>query len=136
MKTIFKSQQGFTLVELVVVIAILGVLGAIAVPFIASYLGESKDRAYDVDRERFQQAVDAFFSRPSSPNFTGKPQYPIMGMSKARGTFVRGDHDHAVDHPNSHEFHDVNHGLASPQSFDHIRIAEDIRQLGNPLGGT
>ena len=118
------------------VIAILGVLSAVAVPFIATYLGESKDRAYEVDKERFQQAVDAFFSRPSNSNFIGKPQYPIMGMSKARGTLVRDDHDHISDHPNSHEFHDENHGLASPESFDHIRIAEELRQLGNPLRGT
>ena len=136
MNTKIKTQHGFTLVELVVVIAILGVLGAVAVPFIASHLGESKDRAYEVDRERFQQAVDAFFSRPTNPNFTGKPQYPIMGMSKARGSFVRESHNHTTDHPNIHEFHDENHGLASPESFDHIRIAEDIRQIGNPLGGT
>ena len=42
------------------VTGILGVLSAVAVPLISAHLGESKDRAYEVGRERFQQAVDAF----------------------------------------------------------------------------
>lgn len=124
-----KGQRGFTLVELVVVIAILGVLSAIAVPFISSHLGESKDRAYEVDRERFQQAVDAFYSRPSNIHYLGRPQYPIIGMNRTTRTFVKDDHKHDKE---NHLKHKANHQLATGTP-DHIAV---LTPLGNPLGGT
>lgn len=39
------NKKGFTLIELIVVIGIIGVLAAIAIPFYAQY----KERAYDSD---------------------------------------------------------------------------------------
>ena len=36
MKTIHKTQQGFTLVELVIVIVILGILAVVAIPRLSS----------------------------------------------------------------------------------------------------
>ena len=125
-----KGQRGFTLVELVVVIAIIGVLSAVAVPFIASHLGESKDRAYEVDRERLQQAVAAFYSRPSNIHYLGKPQYPIMGMDKTTRTFVKESHKHDKE---KHQKHTKNHNEVDGKPHDHTVI---LTELGNPLGGT
>ena len=130
-------QRGFTLVELVVVIAILGVLSAVAVPFITRHLDESKDRAYESDQERFQQAVDAYYSSPNNENFLGNPQYPIMGMSKTAGTFLQtfqpaGSPPAAIRGP-----HNAGHIIdVSGPPHDHTVINQDVAKLGNPLRGT
>jgi len=41
-----KRKQGFTLVELIVVIAILAVLGVIAVPMLAGWVGKAKTESH------------------------------------------------------------------------------------------
>lgn len=42
MKNVTKNQQGFTLVELMVVVAIIGILSTVAVPQFKKYQGKSK----------------------------------------------------------------------------------------------
>ena len=42
-----RSQQGFTIIELVIVIAILGILGAVALPKFADLTSDAKSAAFD-----------------------------------------------------------------------------------------
>ncbi|MBI4220162.1 MAG: type II secretion system protein [Chloroflexi bacterium] len=77
-----KNQRGFTLIELVVVIAILGVLAAVAVPMINNYLSGAKERAWNAEKERIQNAVDAFYGAPDNTRFIGKRQYPLIGRDQ------------------------------------------------------
>lgn len=102
------SQQGFTLVELVVVIAILGVLAATATPMVTNFLGNSKEQAYNADQATVQSAIDAFYTSPNNPRFMGKRQYPIKGVDS--------------------------NGVLDPWSESDIE--SDIVSPGNPLKGT
>jgi prepilin-type N-terminal cleavage/methylation domain-containing protein len=87
-KKITTNQRGFTLVELVVVIAIMGVLAAVATPLLVNFLSGAKAQAYNADVEVIQTAVDAWYTDPANSRFLGKNQYPLLG----RGEFNRGNH--------------------------------------------
>ncbi len=80
LREIWGNQRGFTLVELVVVIAIMGVMAAIAVPMISNNLSRSKERAYAADSAMIQLAVDSYYTSPSNVRFLGQRQFPIKGF--------------------------------------------------------
>ncbi len=57
-----QGQKGFTLVELVVVMAILVLLAALAVPKFTSVLANARADANDTNLKMLQEAVDLYIS--------------------------------------------------------------------------
>ena len=88
-----NAQRGFTLVELVVVIAILGVLAAVAVPRINEFLRSATEHSYTADVAIIQSAVSAWYSDLHNDPFLGTRQYPIIGRNETSqdGRIIRGE---------------------------------------------
>jgi general secretion pathway protein G len=65
------AQSGFTLVEILVVITIIGLIMGLVGPRVLGYLGESKVKAAQIQIESFASALDLFYldagRYPSTP---------------------------------------------------------------------
>jgi len=65
------NSQGFTLIELMIVIAIIGILAAIAIPNFIAY----RDKAYcskaETDWQSVLAALSSYFSEPDNTSITG-----------------------------------------------------------------
>ena len=77
LRKILSSQMGITLAEMLVVVAIMGVMAGVAVPVATKHLSGTKQRSYDQDLAMIQVAVDSYFTGASNERHLGLRQFPI-----------------------------------------------------------
>jgi type IV pilus assembly protein PilA len=77
-----NNQKGFTLIELMIVIAIIGVLAAIAIPNFIAYRNKSYCNSAESDANNVAAAISDYFAIPENTTLittTGATQY--MGFT-------------------------------------------------------
>lgn len=98
-----RGQQGMTLVELIVVMAILAVLVAGVSLSVIGFTSQGKERAYDADRQMLQTAVDAW--RTDVGRRTNNPYPLLLGGASCLGTV--NPSDGALTQPGCNPYLDV-----------------------------
>lgn len=63
LKGMHREQKGFTLVELLIVVAILGALAAVALPNVSQFIGSGTSEANNTELQTVQTAMDLYMTR-------------------------------------------------------------------------
>src|SRR5947207_11643742 len=88
------GERGFTLVEILVVITIIGLIMGLVGPRVLNYLGESKLKAAKIQIESFASALDLFYldagRYPSSSEGLGALVQRPGGAQSWNGPYLKG----------------------------------------------
>jgi len=84
-----RISSGFTLVEILVVLALIGVLAMVVVPNLGGLVGRGSEQAYNSDRSAIQAAVDSYYTDPTT-RVGGVRQYPTKSGSGTNPTYSAG----------------------------------------------
>jgi general secretion pathway protein G len=93
-KTVRDGEQGFTLVEMLVVIAIIGLIMGLIGPRVLNYLSESKVKAARIQMQSFASALDLFYldagRYPSSAEGLAALVRGTPGLAAWNGPYLKG----------------------------------------------
>jgi general secretion pathway protein G len=88
------GEDGFTLVEMLVVITIIGMIMALVGPRVLTYLTESKVKAARIQIQSFASALDLFYMDagrfPSTAEGLDALVHPAAGVAAWNGPYLRG----------------------------------------------
>ena len=80
MNSLKRGQKGFTLIEIIIVLVIIGIMAAVIVPRMGGFLGRGQSTAFTSETSTLQLASDAYYSDSSVArgDLPGDPEGPML----------------------------------------------------------
>lgn len=75
------KKKGFTLIELIVVIAILGILAAVLIPRFAGFQNKAHRTQIVTDAKQIATAIDSMIAESSTGDLTGKTSDNVLDLA-------------------------------------------------------
>ena len=79
-KTMRSGRGGFSLIELVIVIAILGILAAVAIPKFIDFTGDAKEAACKGSLGTVRSAIANYYGWSATPSGGGSAAWPSLAQ--------------------------------------------------------
>jgi prepilin-type N-terminal cleavage/methylation domain-containing protein len=83
-----SRKSGFTLVELVIVIIVLGILAAVAIPRFFDFTGDAKEAACKGALGGVRSAISNYYAHSVTPSGGGVAAYPTLAQLTTGGTVM------------------------------------------------
>jgi type IV pilus assembly protein PilA len=142
MNKLISKKEGFTLIELMIVVAIIGILAAIAIPAFVNYVKRSKTSEAGANLKAMFQGAATYYEQENWDGTLTAPGASAAAathcvVTTASASWTASDSKYVVDwdaEPGADSYQAINFAPADPLYYEYDILADNGGNCGNSGG--